>query len=665
MSDIVRLGKGEWAIKDGSVLAVRSVNDKKFYSLPFNFTRSSDATYVGRDGLVKNISKISSGELVTNGTFDTDSDWTKLNATISGGKGNLDGNGQTSMLWQDILSNGNSYKAIFTVSDYNGSGSAKIINNNASTIYTITSNGTFTIYFTHSIASGNFIFRATSGAVFSIDNVSVKEGLVSNGNFTNSGTLNNGTYSLGWTTPDTGLSISNGVLNLVNNGAAFPGRAFLANGTNNYQYLNGAKNYYLKYRVHANTSSASLTYYNGNSYISIDGSVGEHEFYFKAGGNLGENNKYFVFRNSSSNTTIELDDVFLFQVDDADLPRIDFTDNVNGDLLLEPQSTNLITYSEDFLQSFWNNTYGEVISDNLVSAPDGSISAQKWKRIAGTYNLIRPAVNITGADKTLSVFVKNISADNFYLRDTSGFYFYNFSSQTVSNSNLKVEQYPNGWVRLSTSNTNDNFKQFGIGENETDNTELNNEVYIWGAQLEALSYPTSYIRTNGIKATRLKDKCWNTGTQHDFDSSEGVLYYEAKFAKTGQTGLITIGDANGSPFLLLGHTGSVNTPKLYFDINTGAGSIISPNSAKSDTAINIDNVNKVALSWSPTGYKVYVNGVLAHEENKQINMGTTTYGVLNNIYMGYSSSSFLYGNLKELKVYKKAMSASELVALTS
>ena len=129
------------------------------------------------DGVLNSVkpAKTYSDEITVNGNFDTDSDWSKSNATISGGKGNLDGDGQTSLLWQDILTNGKTYKATFTVSDYNELGEARLINNNGVAIYTITSNGTFTINFTHSIANGNFLFRAKSGAIFSIDNVSVKE----------------------------------------------------------------------------------------------------------------------------------------------------------------------------------------------------------------------------------------------------------------------------------------------------------------------------------------------------------------------------------------------------------------------------------------------------------------------------------------------------------
>ena len=184
------------AYNDGSMLSIKPENGDG----DFDFSRSSAATRVNAQGLVENVQIISpelvsngnfsqigteevlngnfsqeGSELVINGDFATDSDWSKVNATISDGKGNLDGDGQTSILWQDILTNGSSYKATFTVLDYNGLGDAKVINNDGISIFNITSNGTFTIYFQHSIASGNILFRAVSGAVFSIDNVSVKE----------------------------------------------------------------------------------------------------------------------------------------------------------------------------------------------------------------------------------------------------------------------------------------------------------------------------------------------------------------------------------------------------------------------------------------------------------------------------------------------------------
>ena len=114
-------------------------------------------------------------ELIVNGDFATDTAWGKVNATISGGTGNLNGTGVTSMLYQDVLTNGSTYKATFTISNYNSIGNSDIINAGGAPIYVINSNGTFTITFTHTNASGNIYWRARNSAIFSIDNVSVKE----------------------------------------------------------------------------------------------------------------------------------------------------------------------------------------------------------------------------------------------------------------------------------------------------------------------------------------------------------------------------------------------------------------------------------------------------------------------------------------------------------
>jgi len=128
------------------------------------------------DGKLNSVkpAKTFGSELVTNGTFDTDSDWLKLNSNISGGKGNLDGDGQVSMLWQNIITQNKSYKVTFTISDYNELGEASIVNAYGDSYYTITENGTFTVYFKHTVSNGRLYFRARNGAVYSIDNVSVQ-----------------------------------------------------------------------------------------------------------------------------------------------------------------------------------------------------------------------------------------------------------------------------------------------------------------------------------------------------------------------------------------------------------------------------------------------------------------------------------------------------------
>ena len=82
----VKLGNGKWAIKEDKLLAYND-NSGRFFNKEFDFSRGSSATYVAKDGLIKtaglqatnlvnngDFSELGS-ELVTNGQFDSDSDW--------------------------------------------------------------------------------------------------------------------------------------------------------------------------------------------------------------------------------------------------------------------------------------------------------------------------------------------------------------------------------------------------------------------------------------------------------------------------------------------------------------------------------------------------------------------------------------------------------------
>ena len=117
-------------------------------------------------------------ELVTNGDFSASAGWTELgDASINTttGLATIDGTSQTSSIYQDALVNGKTYTLTFTVSSDNGTGVREVVNNVGLPIHSITGNGTFTVNFTHSSASGNLFFKARNGGSFVVDNVSVKE----------------------------------------------------------------------------------------------------------------------------------------------------------------------------------------------------------------------------------------------------------------------------------------------------------------------------------------------------------------------------------------------------------------------------------------------------------------------------------------------------------
>ena len=132
---------------------------------------------------IKSDPKIIGDELVTNGTFDTDSDWTKTGeATISGGTGNIvdtDGTSGSQLGQSGVMTVGKHYRIAFNATvNSNASSWAIKIQDGASdaNIGRLDSSGFYVFY--HTAESTYLYFRrhsVDSGVDVSIDNVSVKE----------------------------------------------------------------------------------------------------------------------------------------------------------------------------------------------------------------------------------------------------------------------------------------------------------------------------------------------------------------------------------------------------------------------------------------------------------------------------------------------------------
>jgi hypothetical protein len=293
---------------------------------------------------------------------DPNDDWTKLNATISDGKGNLDGDGQTSLLYQDILTNGKTYKITFTVSNYNSLGNSEIINTNGGNIFTIPSNGTFTVYFTHSIADGNIYWRAISGAIYSIDNVSVKQ-VDPNDD---------------WEQFGVGITITDK--------ANFDGSGTTVN-FRQVGVVTAAKTYKVTYTV-GDYSQGSLSMRVGGTYGTARTANGTYtDTLTTANGNF----QIYGF----SNFIGSIDNIIAKEVLEDDVPRIDYTGStfdvpVYGDeLLTDGVISNAgggsFTFTANGVHGVSDGTSGTILRPRLLWS---SLTVGKQYRIIGT-----PTVN--------------------------------------------------------------------------------------------------------------------------------------------------------------------------------------------------------------------------------------------------------------------------------
>ena len=381
------------------------------------------------------------------------------------------------------------------------------------------------------------------------------------------------------------------------------------------------------------------------------------------------NNNYkplpFSFSRDTSATVVNKDG--LIETVGSGEPRIDFKDNTKGALKLEPQRTNEWFYSEDFSNSNWIKT-NVTISENSIISPDGTLSASKIidNSTSGEHRVRGNAVYIpSGAN--FSIFVKAGEYNKFAIANLSDLYLIKFdlSNGTIIStgngwSDAKIENYGNGWYRLSGNVSINKTCGYGLLNDDGDfvfSGTGNKGVYIWGAQFEPnSSYPTSYIPTSGSAVTRVAESSSQTVPDGVIGQTEGTIY--AKFNYS----LNLVGGMEISP-LYIGNGTYQNA--IYIDIYQNNIYAVVFNGGSNQVSLNCGSlsqgVHKVAISYSVNNTVIFVDGVKKGEDNTP-----SIIPQVNKVFLGTVGSSTQIQSYKvyEAKIYNTALTDQELIALT-
>jgi len=603
-------------------------------------------------------------------------------------------------------------------------------------LYSITQTGLQTFYFKHTISSANIIFRGTSNAVFSIDNVSVKEvgqdwtlledvnigngvatfldsGSNPNTRLIQSNILTSGkSYKLTFEvtryvagriqvlfggSPSIDLDISSGVgtytIYGVSNGTDITikrngGFSNFDFDITNISVKEVGQNWTVTNGNISDKYNASMTAYQSGIKITpfvktgtykvvfdlvvtsgsckFDAGGGNDEIYTTSGTKeiLITNPTKFEFNAFNLGWVGSLDNVSVIQItNDTNLPRIDYTSGT-GSLLLEPQSTNLLIYSEDFSQ--WGNARTTDTANQAIS-PDGTNNASFFEQQSGQTNagsIFLSSLGLSSGTYTQSIFAKK-KDKNFivcYNANAERTYF-NLSNGTIgtvaAGNTAKIEDYGNGWFRCAITYTITTGSVIAFYLADTDNSTTVTDsggVYIWGAQLEQQSFATSYIPTEGSTVTRLADVCNNAGSSDLINSTEGVLYAEISALANDLTERrITISDGTTSNRVAIEYTLSSNQIK---------GRVVSSSSTSANmnfTASSIVDFSKIAISYKQNEFNLWINGTKVATDTS----GNAPIGLNKISFDNGTGGNAFHGNVKTVAVFKEALSDTELQKLTT
>ena len=342
--------------------------------------------------------------------------------------------------------------------------------------------------------------------------------------------------------------------------------------------------------------------------------------------------------------------------------------------ILEPQSTNRQSYSEDLISGFSNGATS--VSSNVIISPDGALNADKLveSNTNARHELYGATISFSGTT-SVSFFAK--ASERRYIsvfiggNPAVGGATFDVEDGVVSlmsgGTDASIVNYGNGWYRCSLTSTNAGSYQvyYCLRTNasavdvQTYQGDGTSGMYLWGFQTEVgQSYPTSYIPTNGESGgvTRSAETANGSGDAATFNDSEGVLMAEisALAEDSGLSRRITISDGSTNNRLSIELDETEGLIKVFF---TGNGTL-------NQLAKNISDVYtpfKILASYELNSLKLYINGYKRTEDTSIV----LPNGLDDLSFDSGTGSSNFYGKTKQIQYYNSALTDSELEQLTS
>ena len=180
--------------------------------------------------------------------------------------------------------------------------------------------------------------------------------------------------------------------------------------------------------------------------------------------------------------------------------------------------------------------------------------------------------------------------------------------------------------------------------------------YVYGAQVEASSYPTSYIPTSGTAVTRLADAASKTGISSLIGQTQGTMFVEvAPLSGANDDRQISINDGTTSNRVTIALLN--NGTQIQFVVQSGGSVVMN----STQTIAGLTSGVKIAYAYKVNDFAVYVNGsLLATDTNGAVPISMSAF----NFDSGSGADKF-FGKVNQVLLFPTRLTNTQLATLTT
>ena len=359
-------------------------------------------------------------------------------------------------------------------------------------------------------------------------------------------------------------------------------------------------------------------------------------------------------------------------------PRWDYSGGALNGLLIEEARTNLTVPSTNWGTTHPPSNSVDGITWNVGISPSGGNDAMSL--IPGMFNSVHQffvifggAVNTT---YTYSVYVKPMGLPHLYMElansgfdpNSQGAVFDLINGVVITqspNGSAQIHRCANGWFRCSVTATSNatggayvsNLRPTYTDDNPGFTGNGTDAAWVWGNQVEAGAFATSYIPTTAAAVTRAFDNCvMPSGAMGWFVPPGGSWFGEfISFIQSSPT----------SPRFIAYSTGGTISP-LFINGSGEMGQYDGSNGMQTANTVVVGAVSKAVSAFaSPTTSQICLNAGVP-----------VTSAALSSGYAALASSGFLFmgngvtgenisGYLRRFSYWPRVLSNAEMQQVTT